>query len=122
MMDLKQQTYIWVTCRFVAWHRWKDAPPSVAFLRDMHRHEFRVKVTLTVRHLNRDLEFFTEQAELKAFVQKRYEGARLEKSCESIAYEIAHFCVDWENVAFAECEVSEDGENGAIVRLTEVNA
>lgn len=49
---------IYINTSFVGFHRWDSAPEEVAFLRDLHRHIFNVKVTVEVSHNDRDVEFF----------------------------------------------------------------
>lgn len=100
---------IYVKTQFEAFHRWIDAPEEVAFLRNWHRHVFHVKVSLCVQHNNRDIEFFMFRRLLDAFISRTFAGQNLEYSCETIAYLLAS-----EFDAFS-VEVSEDGENGAIV-------
>lgn len=101
---------VFVRTQFEAQHRWKDAPPAVAFLRDFHRHVFHVKVTLAVTHTDRDVEFFLFKRELDDFIAKRFLHKKFDKSCEDIALEIIR------QFRCEAVEVSEDGENGAIVR------
>lgn len=103
------QASIWVTTTFVGFHRWKDAPDEVAFLRSWHRHVFHVKVTKQVSHMNRDIEFFLLKRDVDEFVQKKFNGQRFEYSCEQLAQQIL------EHVEASSVEVSEDKENGAIV-------
>lgn len=102
-------TRIYVRTEFEAFHRWKDAPDDVAFLRDYHRHVFKVRVDMDVSHGNRDIEFFQFKRKLDSFINKRFTGAHFEFSCEQIASYILK-----EFNAFS-VEVSEDGENGAVV-------
>jgi hypothetical protein len=99
---------VWVTDTFYGFHRWKDAPSEVEFLRDFHRHLFHVKVGMAVKQLDREIEFFLLKADL-AMKLEDYQGQQFEKSCEMIATEILE-CMGAEFV-----EVSEDGENGATV-------
>ena len=100
---------VFVTSIFEAFHRWKDAPDDVSFLRDYHRHLFHIKVGIEVAHLNRNIEFFQFKRKLDLFLSENYESQSMEKSCEMIADEIlTHF-----DTSFV--EVSEDGENGAII-------
>jgi len=108
-------TLIYVTTRFAAYHRWKDAPHEVAFLRNWHRHLFHVKVSLRVSHNQRELEFFMMQHSLILFVRRTFEEKKFELSCEDIAQQIAEFFVQYGEGVLAEVEVSEDGENGAIL-------
>jgi hypothetical protein len=101
-------TYVWVTSEFEGYHRWKDAPDDVAFLRDFHRHIFKVKLLIEVTHNNRDVEFFQLKRKLKRELLI-WNNQKFEDSCEMIAAQLLR--------AFnaAQVEVSEDGENGAIV-------
>lgn len=114
-------TTVFVTTKFMAYHRWKDAPPEVSFLRYWHRHLFHVRVDVPVSHGNRDVEFFTLKEKLQQHLRDVWEGTRFEFSCEQIADALlAKFD------AF-KVEVSEDGENGATVyrkllRVQEVKA
>lgn len=102
--------YIWVTARFEGWHRWKDAPDECAYLRDWHRHMFHIKLGVQVTHANRDIEFIGLKAKLDTHL-RTYTGyeKRFELSCEQIALALQVVF----NASFV--EVSEDGENGALV-------
>jgi len=103
---------IWIRFQFEAFHRWKDAPDEVAFLRDRHRHLFHVRVEWPVSHANRDREFFIEQRKAQRAVEwLRLEPDSEEWSCETWAARIG------ESVGASRVEVSEDGENGATVCL-----
>lgn len=107
-MKLKRR--IFVTAQFVGFHRWKNAPEEVAFLRSFHRHLFHVKVFFDVSHGDRDLEFFQEKEKVDDFLKRSFSGAQFDGSCEFIAEKILAA------IPYAvACEVSEDGENGAIV-------
>lgn len=100
---------VWITDRFEAWHRWLNAPDQVGFLRDWHRHMFHVKVGVPVVGLDREVEFFILKGKLAAVLDDCYRGEWFEKSCEMIATEL----LDAMRASFV--EVSEDGENGAMV-------
>ena len=101
--------FIYVTTQFVAFHRWTEAPDEVSFLRQFHRHVFHVKVVLHVSHNDRDLEFFIIKARLENYIQSKLAGRFVDWSCETIATMILdHFQA-------AQVDVSEDGENGAVV-------
>lgn len=100
--------FVRVRSQFVGWHKWKDAPDDVAFLRDFHRHVFKVELVVPVRHGDREVEFFTLQKQLDGFLARNYAGRKFLESCEQIAKQIglifqAH-----------EVTVSEDGENDGI--------
>lgn len=104
------KTTVWVTTRFIGFHRWKDAPDEVAFLREWHRHVFHVRLEVPVRHDNRDVEFLLLKQKLENYISDTYSTRKFEYSCEQIANNLL--------VQFQarECQVSEDGENGATVR------
>lgn len=102
-------TTVWVTARFTALHRWRNAPDEVKFLRDYHRHEFHVRLGLMVSHLDRDVEFIALKTALQNWLNVHMHGRQFDYSCEQIAQRImVVFSAEW-------CEVSEDGENGAMV-------
>lgn len=103
------KTVVWITTRFTGFHRWLAAPPEVDFLQDWHRHLFWVKVAVPVTHADREVEFFILKREVDAYLDQHYAGKRFEESCEMIAQRL----LDRFSAAFV--EVSEDGENGAIV-------
>ncbi len=77
-------------------HRWKDAPDDVFFLRDEHRHLFRVKICMSVAHNDREKEIFLQQQLFQQYLKHKYETSVGEykyhdfgnKSCEAIAEEI----------------------------------
>jgi hypothetical protein len=104
------KTSIWVTSQFVGFHRWVNAPDDVAFLRSYHRHVFHVKVHIPVTHQDRDVEFFTFKKRLDAYLSVAFHETKFDQSCEMIAEKILG-AFDCASVV----EVSEDGENGAIV-------
>ncbi len=112
-------TTLWVTGQFVGYHKWPDAPAEVGFLRHLHRHLFKVKLSIFVSHDNRQEEFFIVQDSLIHYLRETFEhGFDVESttSCEQMARRIAaHFlALDYK---VRSVEVSEDGENGATVHL-----
>lgn len=113
------KTYVFVTARFAALHRWVDAPikmPEVDFLANWHRHEFHVRLVVEVGHNDREVEFLCLKRELQTFLQTNFENAKLDMSCEMMAKKIAtHFFVTSSEYVVRSVEVSEDGENGAFV-------
>lgn len=101
---------VYATTSFEGFHKWPDAPDEVAFLRELHRHRFHVRVEVKVQHDDRQVEFILLQREVDRVI--RFLQATKDVSCWS--------CERWARELFAElplwrCEVSEDGENGAIV-------
>jgi hypothetical protein len=107
-------TVVYVRYEFPAFHRWLDAPDHVAFLRDYHRHIFKIKLGVRVRHSDRDVEFFTLLEALKLYIGRTFFQSYFEFSCEQIACMILREFEKWNPVY---CEVSEDGENGAEVTV-----
>jgi len=103
------KTTIWITTIFEAFHRWKDAPEEVYFLRAYHRHIFEVEIGVAVRHDDRDIEFLQFKDEVNEYIKKHFERKRFELSCEMIAKRLFNeFTAEY-------VKVSEDGENGATI-------
>jgi hypothetical protein len=120
----------------VGFHRWSDAPKVVDYLRALHRHVFHFKVGAQVTKLNRQVEFHHLRAEAleqlhvlfpvcTGFVE---EGAIFfgDNACEHIAKQLGDKMLDEaidhvpdSPYAIKFVEVSEDGENGAIVEWEE---
>ena len=110
------QTEIWVTVQVPGIHNWPEAPTVVRFLREHHRHLFKVKAGLAVTHDDRESEFFVSQRVLLDVMNQAFDhncyGFQFEaRSCEMIAKRLMELKPEYLWV-----EVSEDGENGAIVR------
>ena len=90
---------------------WKD----VSFLAHPHRHIFRFKVTISVTHNDRDIEFI----QFKRWLERLYDGT-LEldhKSCEMLAEELGEIILEeygYDGV-YLKVDVSEDDENGAVL-------
>ena len=103
------KTVVWVSTLFEGFHRWKDAPNDVAFLRSFHRHVFDVKLGIEVGDDNREVEFFQLKKKVDEYINKTFEGQQFEFSCE----QIAKLLLTRFSASFV--EVSEDGENGATV-------
>jgi hypothetical protein len=105
--------YIFIQTRKSNVHAWKNAPDVVAFLRHEHRHEFHFRVQVEVFHEDREIEFFI----FKQFIEDTLDNVRAWRgmSCEMIAsWLIAKIGIDYPGRR-PMVEVSEDGENGAIV-------
>jgi len=102
-----------VVARFTVegFHHWPDAPESVGFLRERHRHLFHVEVAAAVTHANRDREFIEFGRDVCSLLHMKF-GAPCEFgewSCEAIATYILT------SINAARVSVFEDGENGAEV-------
>ena len=142
---LETVVLIAVTFSFEAWHRWPGAVTPHGYLGTRHRHLFRVKAWLPVRHDDRDVEFIQfgrklrQWCEVKAREERDVaEGNAAAGSCtvetDSETGESRHVG-SWENPGveigtwscerwcrelvrefdLAGAEVSEDGENGAVL-------
>ena len=109
---MESGTYVYCQTRFIGFHSWPNAPESVAFLRNEHRHEFHVKVVAKVDHHDREIEFITLRAQVDDLVKEQYPHWGSHVSCETMAQGIADALHELNIVSV---EVSEDGENGAIV-------
>jgi hypothetical protein len=120
--SIQQRTVeVFCTLQLEGIHNWPGCPfPEVDYLRDPHRHVFHIKAHKIVTHNDRDVEFIilkhaVQQHLLDQYWDEKYKclmfGAR---SCEMIAEELIS------KFDLSKCEVSEDGENGAIVTVTMV--
>lgn len=96
-------------------HKWENCPfEDVAFLRDKHRHNFRIRCEKKVSHEDRDIEIILLKRKIISYLTNKY-GTPAQfggMSCESIAVELL------KNFDLKVCEVLEDGENGAIVEIS----
>jgi hypothetical protein len=96
---------------FEGWHHWPKAPKWCGYLKNIHRHIFHVTAWKKVTHTDREVEFNQYKREMMTeFVNKH----RLDKNTWHWS------CEDWGRWAVLKfklraCEVSEDGENGALV-------
>lgn len=119
---------IYIKNTFVGYHRWKDAPDEVKFLRAPHRHIFHVKTTIEVDHADRELEFFMVQRSIDDIIKSwsadnkvpswSEECPTIDWSCETMATELLkelHKKYPRRMI----CDISEDDENGAVVTISE---
>lgn len=105
---------IFVTENFEALHRWKDAPEETSFLRRLHRHLFKVRLEIEVFTNDRELEFFAVKKQLKRAIKVSI-NLKDAGSCEQIAIKLLNYLHPFYKGRKMACEVSEDGENGAVV-------
>lgn len=87
---------------------------EVSFLGHPHRHMFKFRVTVEVTHNDRDIEFILLKRELEGL----YAGDVMKidyKSCEMLAEELIEYILHKYPNRSVTVEVSEDGENGAIL-------
>lgn len=88
---------------------------GVEYLASPHRHEFWFRVEIDVVHSDRDIEFILFKEEL----EQLYSGGALKldfKSCEMMAEELLAYIIGKYPNRKVAITVSEDGENGGIVR------
>lgn len=104
---------IFITTQFAGFHKWDNAPEKVAFLRNLHRHLFKVKVYFKVNHNDRDLEFFIQKEEIDKEIRDYL------KAHENIIESCEEFCLFLAKTdsRITKVEVNEDGENGAILTI-----
>jgi hypothetical protein len=117
MIIYKNTTEVFCTLQIEGTHCWPECPhDEVAYLRDPHRHIFLIKAYKKVTHDDRDVEFIMLKHTIQEYMEVKYFTESLcnfgAKSCEMIAEELI------EQFELSRCEVSEDGENGAIVTST----
>ena len=110
-------TYIKVRTQFAGFHYYPNAgqiDPRIKFLENEHRHIFKVEVTASVTHDDRELEFFLVQWALQDFIKDTNMN---HKSCEMIAKDILmnHLIPLYGEDRYYKIVVSEDGENDGIV-------
>lgn len=121
------KTEIFCTFRIEGIHNWSDCPfDEVKYLRVPHRHMFHMKVYKEVTHADRQVEFIMLQHRVESFLLSTYGQPIMHKtdweicdnklvcvfgemSCEMIAELLI------KTFNLSRCEVSEDGENGAVV-------
>ena len=124
--DIRPNKMIWVTFQKEGMHKYPAAltDPNLAtgdeydvsFLGYPHRHIFHFKVWISVEHSDRAIEFI----QFKRWLENLYSQGTLQldyKSCEMMAEDL------YEQIAAKHpgrevwIEVSEDGENGALIKF-----
>lgn len=108
------RTYIIVRLQYEAVHRWYGCElEPVSFLRVPHRHIFHIIAKKAVFHDDRDVEFILMKRAMEKYLEGKFgrPGDLDGMSCEQLA---GILLVEFE---LQSCEVSEDGENGAVVEV-----
>jgi hypothetical protein len=118
----KAQRQIWITWQKEGIHKYPAAltDPALAdvqFLGYPHRHMFHFRVWIDVFHNDRDLEFI----QFKRWCESLYHGHGAvlsldHKSCEMMADDLYIQIASRYPGRRVHIEVSEDGENGALIR------
>ena len=99
----------------VGMHCWPDAPDDYAYLRDMHRHTFAVRVVASEDDGPRSIEINELQDRLRvAFTRLLSHGQLSNASVEEMAEELMR-CGWLSKCDHVAVEVLEDGINGALV-------
>jgi len=105
--------WIWITTQFEGFHFYPNPPEGVfPYLKNVHRHLFKVKIWIQIFHDSREIEFF----EVKRFITKKlWRKLRVDtKSCEMVCDWIyGNLSIKYGHHRKYRISVSEDGENGA---------
>lgn len=118
---------VYCTLQVEGTHNWPGCPfEEVSYLRDPHRHVFHIKAYKIVTHSDRDVEFIMLKHQIIQYLIGKYWSGWVKNdfghtgkalcefgamSCEMIAEDLIT------EFDLSRCEVSEDGENGAIVTV-----
>lgn len=111
---MARKSFIRIKDRFIATHRWKDAKPPEEHLKDWHKHEFRVTVTLQSES-DRGVEFWKAKRSLQSIIRNGFENQTVMDSCEKMAERIWN-SLEKDNYKPTEIEVSEDGTSSGILK------
>lgn len=119
MIDSRQ---IFVTFQKEGIHKYPAAATDpmladVSFLGYPHRHIFHFKVTIDVYHNDRDIEFILFKRELENLYKDSVMMIDF-KSCEMLAEDLIDYISKKYPNRKIIVEVSEDGENGAILSFS----
>ncbi len=109
-------TWVYCTAQVERLHKWDKAGEfeEVSYLANLHRHVFHVRAWVEVFDDDREIEFIM----LKHRVEKLIDGwGSVVGSCEMMAREILEYLkvMYKDKPRKFKVEVSEDGENGAMV-------
>jgi hypothetical protein len=114
---------VFCTLQLPGIHNWTDCPlDEVSYLRSPHRHVFHFKCHKIVTHDDRDCEFIMLKGRITKWLNKQYWDKKPRAlvfgsmSCEMIAQVLI------DKFDLCQCEVSEDNENGAILRVLTYNS
>ena len=101
---------IWITTSFEGLHNYPDAPKDVEFLKNIHRHIFKIRVWISVEHNDRDIEFIMFKRYIEDICKVKYFSFR---SCEMISDDLQEVIKLKYPDREIWIEISEDGENGS---------
>jgi len=121
MTTTQVQTEVYCTLQVEGTHYWPDCfYIEVEYLQDIHRHIFHIKAHKIVTHTDRDVEFIMLKHQIHQYLMDRYYTDEVmlcefgSMSCEMLPTELIT------KFDLCQCDVSEDGENGAVVRSKQI--
>lgn len=110
------KTVVSAKLKVEGFHFFEAAEGLVEFLKNKHRHTFKIECHYLVSHLDREREIFECREEIKEYLTEAY-GSPCQfegMSCEMIAKEILEFGQD-DGMVY--CSVFEESTGGAIVTI-----
>lgn len=111
IVDFPLQTWVEINFTKEGFHKWDNAKGRYAdILKVKHRHEFHIKVEVSVNHTDRDIEFLELKVKLKTLVDVN------NKSCEQICRDTYYLVKSLYPYNDVKVRTMEDGENGASIR------
>lgn len=108
------KTNIVVRYETEGFHRWKDAPERRWYLRDLHRHLFKIEVAISVKHNDREVEFHDLLDFCKGLTHEFHKVDNQNMSCEHHSHAIIRELEKKYPGRAIRCSVFEDGECGAV--------
>lgn len=96
--------------QIVGFHYWKNAPEEFSYLKNNHRHVFKIRCWFNVTHSDREIEINDMENKIEEKIKDDFNYQFENFSCE----DIARYCI--ETFDCESCEVLEDGFGGAYVR------
>lgn len=104
---------IWITTQFEGFHKYPSAPEGVEFLKDLHRHIFKLKIWIEVHHDDREIEFILFKRFIDSLIKKNDFDY---KSCEMMSEDLYLLIREKHPGREVWIELSEDGENGSFIQ------
>lgn len=98
-------------------HCYQGAPEEVIHLRKPHRHNFLFTTKISVKHDDRELEFFMVQDFIQSELDKLPHDLQT-SSCEQLAKAVIKMIHEKYGDRDVTCTVSEDGQNAAVVEYS----
>lgn len=100
---------------FEAIHYWQNAPESESYLRNEHRHLFKVRVRIDQLHGDRDIEYYN----FKKWLNEKFREMKkpVTFSCEQYCVQISNTISTRYPDRYLIVEVTEDGFEGAEVHF-----